>query len=353
MMNLGFTCYVNAVMQALVRMPTVILNLPTPIENLRAVLLNPAANRREFIHAASVAFYVEGVSKMVDDNGNQRFRLGIQSDPGEFLIMLVTNHIQTEYPHLNPELVVTRTSQLKCASCREISELHSGTGNILYVEFPEEPKPQHSKKSRAKARTTHVLQLQELVKVCVQEKQDTIEHKCAFCGHNEACETGTKVQTGPVLIICLKRFQQRPKGKTSSKVDGKKGGKGKTSSKVDGKKAGVTLSKTHQEVEVPLELHLPNSKEVYGLVNIVCHCGVSRAKGHCIAHCRIKESGQFQTFDDQDAKKADDGFRFSKEAYLVTYVWQSILKSQVRLIFYPLVLPSLPVLVFVHHIIVF
>jgi ubiquitin C-terminal hydrolase len=331
MTNLGLTCYVNAVMQALLRMPKWSLKLPTPIENLQAVLLNPAANRREFMHAASVAFYVDVVSKMVDDNGNQLFRLGIQSDPGEFLIMLIEKHIKTGYPHLVPDLAVTRTSRLTCAKCETSSELFSpDTCNILYVELPGEPKPKRSKNRSAEVHTTPVLQLQELVNVCVQqEEKDNIERKCPSCEHNGSCATSSKVETGPVLVMCLKRFQQ------GSKEEKTKGKEEKTKGKKEKKEGGVKVSKTHQMVEVPLELHLPNSNEVYSLVNIVCHHGSSRAKGHCIAHCRIKESGQFQTFDDHNVKKADDGFRFSKEAYLVTYVWHSILQGQVRLIFYP------------------
>jgi len=312
---------VNAVMQALLRMPKGTLKLSTPIENLQAVLLNPAANRREFMHAASVAFFVDVVSKMLDDNGNQLFRLGIQSDPGEFLNMLIQKHIETGYPHLVPDLAVTRTSRLTCAKCETTSELFSrDTCNILYVELPEEPEPQPSKGKRVKVHTTPVLQLQELVNVCVQqEEKDNIQRTCPSCEHYGSCATSSKVQTGPVLVMCLQRFQQ----------------KGEKEKKEGGVKVSKTVSKKHQVVEVPLELHLPNSNEVYSLVNIVCHLGSSRENGHCIAHCRIKESGQFQTFDDHNAKKADDRFRFSKEAYLVTYVRQSILLDQVRFIFYP------------------
>jgi hypothetical protein len=318
---------VNAVMQALLRMPKGILKLSTPIENLQVALLNPAANRMEFMHAASVAFFVDVVSKMLDDNGNQLFRLGIQSDPGEFLITLIAHHIEKEYPHLVPDLAVTRTSRLTCGNCSTSSEILPDTANMLFVDLPEEL--QRSRNRNAKVHTTPVLQLQELVNVCVQQKGKDIEFKCPSCEHKGPCATSSQVETGPVLVMCLKRFQQSSKNATQKSLNEKK-------SKKEKKKVGVKVSKTHQMVEVPLELHLPTSNEVYSLVNIVCHHGKSRAYGHCIAHCRIKESGQFQTFDDHNAKKADDRFRFSKEAYLVTYVWQSILQKQVRLIFNPL-----------------
>jgi uncharacterized UBP type Zn finger protein len=282
MINVGNSCFSNATMQAVFTM--VGLKLSDSMEKLRTVLRDPRYDPtlkegKALNELACIQFYVGVIGKNINDNNIPLFDFGEQNDGEEFLIRVLDGTDAAS----KSLIAITRTKSGECTQCHRARIRPGEVEYCLYLEFPSHQ--EHS-------------DIQKLLNSSAVSEEVTFKCESEECSGTSSKDTTVVKAASRYAVFSLKRFVATVK-KTK---------KGTT----------TTVRKISNTVDVLLDVNFCG--QVFHLLVILEHIGLSINSGHYKAHCRDLESGKFFTFDDAVVHETSEAVLLrSKNVYVLVY----------------------------------
>jgi uncharacterized UBP type Zn finger protein len=285
MINVGNSCFSNATMQAVFTM--IGLKLSDSMEKLRTALRDapfdpPFKEGKTTLNMlACIQFYVDVIGKEMLNNNVPLFDFGEQNDGEEFLIR-VLDDMDAASKSL---IAITRTKSGECTECHIKRKRHVETEHCLYLQFPS-----HQKHSN----------IQALLDSSAVSDEVTFKCESDGCTGTSSIDTTVVDAASRYAVFSLKRFVAKVK-KTK---------KGTTVT--------TKVKKISKTVDVQLQVNFGG--QVFYLLVILEHIGLSISSGHYKAHCRDLESGKFFTFDDAVVHETSEAvLSRSKNVYVLVY----------------------------------
>jgi uncharacterized UBP type Zn finger protein len=277
MINVGNSCFSNATMQAVFTMAG--LKLSDSMEKLRTVLRDPRYDPtlkegKTLNELACMQFYV-GV---IGDN-IPLFDFMEQNDGEEFLIRVLDGTDAAS----KSLIAIKRTKSGECTQCHRTRIRSVEVEYCLYLELPSHQ--EHT-------------DIQKLLNSSAVSEEVTFKCESEGCSGTSFKDTTVVDAASRYAVFSLKRFVATMK-KTK---------KGTT----------TTVRKISNTVDVLLDVNF--SGQVFHLLVILEHIGLSMSSGHYKAHCRDLESGKFFTFDDSVVHETSEAVLLrSKNVYVLVY----------------------------------
>lgn len=282
--NRGADCFVIAVVQALVCLDPFIEGLGH--DEVCCKLLVGAANhvrgRSETEHS------LEGLREACGFSGNR------QEDAHEFLVSLL-GVLNSECSSTTECFESDVNNVMVCNSCTEVTskpeKYHHFSLDISHLSSMAS--------AGSKSGESSVSGL-----LCNLFGAEQVKHRCSDCGHDSAASSRHFTQPPKILALHAKRFEYiRPTPRSE----------------------GYT-QKLHHEIDVPLELPVPDSLTQYRLRSIVRHHGDSPNSGHyttvIIPRTDAADGTQCTVYNDtfvEQKRYADVSADLRKDAYLLFY----------------------------------
>jgi ubiquitin C-terminal hydrolase len=294
--NLGATCYLNSLMQALFFIPE-LRNLLLSEENLKTATADPSANKSSIIQEMSKLFahmharfhpQTVGITKALNWRDFSEFR---QHDAQEFLSILF-GQIESECPEIyksfiKPMFAIETTDFVECLDCHRISE-----SDCVLLDLPlSVPKSETLEQA-----------LQEFLKT--EQLQGNDQYYCDNCHKKVDAIRGSKFKNLPtVLIFTLKRFTYQ-------------GG--------DMQRQKLNTRLAFNEVLRMEEFLRETSDTLYDLVGVLVHGGNTRG-GHYVVNVKDLDSNKWWLMDDDNVRDGSDlektfgGDHCKSNAYMLLY----------------------------------
>jgi uncharacterized UBP type Zn finger protein len=277
MINVGNSCFSNATMQAVFTMGG--LKLSDSMEKLRTVLRDPRYDPtlkegKALNELACMQFYVGVIG-----NNMPLFDFGEQNDGEEFLIRVLDGTDAAS----KSLIAIKRTKSGECTQCHRTRIRSVEVEYCLYLELPSHQ--EHT-------------DIQKLLNSSAVSEEVTFKCESEGCSGTSFKDTTVVDAASRYAVFSLKRFVATVK-KTK---------KGTT----------TTVRKISNTVDVLLDVNF--SGQVFHLLVILEHIGLSMSSGHYKAHCRDLESGKFFTFDDSVVHETSEAVLLrSKNVYVLVY----------------------------------